>query len=254
MEEAYYKLLNDILRGYDRCTPTKIVSLRNNQIFVFGTDKLGAQKHGAAGLAANKFGAKPGVVDGPTGMCYALPTKGFSIEEFSFAVKRFENYVRSNLRYTFLVTAVGCGHAGFDVHTVADFFKGMIALRNVMLPDSFLKVFRDECREHLKSSCPEEVEVSKSKLGEDTLEDILAYFDESLHDVIRYLDANNIEFDRDGGYCLTNDDGNIIAEAELGIDSEKVVFSPFDSQCAAIFKANGYTILTPEEYVNSKTM
>lgn len=52
MEAAYYNLLYDVLKGYDHCTPSKIVSLRNNQIFVFGTNKYGSQKHGAAGLAA----------------------------------------------------------------------------------------------------------------------------------------------------------------------------------------------------------
>ena len=35
MEAAYYNLLYDVLKGYDHCTPSKIVSLRNNQIFVF---------------------------------------------------------------------------------------------------------------------------------------------------------------------------------------------------------------------------
>lgn len=45
MEAAYYNLLYDVLKGYDHCTPSKIVSLRNNQIFVFGTNKYGSQKY-----------------------------------------------------------------------------------------------------------------------------------------------------------------------------------------------------------------
>lgn len=251
MEEAYYKLLNDILRGYDRCTPTKIISLRNNQIFVFGTDSKGSQKHGAAGIAAKSFGAKVGVVDGPTGMCYALPTKGFSIEELSFAVQRFEEYVRNNFRYTYLVTAVGCGHAGFDVKIVANMFRGMIGLRNVMLPDAFLKVFRNECKEYL-NNYTREISVSSKEDGKDSLSEVLAYFDESVHDVIRYLDENHIEFNRDGGFSILDDDGKIIAEAELGIESERIVFSPFDNQCATIFKDKGYSIVTPEDYLNSR--
>ena len=63
MEDSYYKLLNDVLLGYKRNTPAKITTLRNNQIFVFGTDTNGSQKHGAAGLAAKCFGAKVGAVD-----------------------------------------------------------------------------------------------------------------------------------------------------------------------------------------------
>ena len=55
-------------------------------------------------------------------------------------------------------------------------------------------------------------------------------------------------------YTCKDDDGNIIAEAELGIESEKIVFSPFDDQCATIFRNNGYTILTPEEYIKLKKL
>ena len=57
MTEAYYKLLYDVLRAYNRCTPSKVLRLRNEQVFVFGTDAKGSQRYGAAGLAAKKFGA-----------------------------------------------------------------------------------------------------------------------------------------------------------------------------------------------------
>lgn len=251
MEEEYYKLLNDVLNGYDRMTPKNISNLRNNQIFVFGTDTAGSQKNGAAGLAAKRFGAEFGVVDGPTGMCYALPTKGFSIEELTLAVQRFEQYVRTNFRYTFLVTAVGCGHAGFEVKTVANMFVGMIGLRNVMLPDAFLKVYREECKIRLNHNSAQN-DGSKTDKVEDPLLKVLACYDESLHEVIRYLDANNIEFERDGGFCLTDDSGSIIAEAELGIESEKIVFSPFNSQSELAFNNAGYTIMSTEEYLKEK--
>jgi hypothetical protein len=51
---------------------------------------------------------------------------------------------------------------------------------------------------------------------------------------------------------LLDEDSNILAEAELGIESEKIVFSPFNSQSAMAFINNGYTISTVEEYLNSK--
>lgn len=54
MTEAYYKLLYDVLRAYNRCTPSKVLRLRNDQVFVFGTDAKGSQRYGAAGLAAKK--------------------------------------------------------------------------------------------------------------------------------------------------------------------------------------------------------
>ena len=247
MEEAYYKLLSDTLLGYDRCTPAKIIRLRNNQIFVFGTNKYGSQKHGAAGLAAKSFGAKVGVVDGPTGMCYALPTLGFSIEELAKAVQRFEVYVRANLGYTYLVTPIGCGHAGFDVNKVAAMFKGLLGLRNVMLPEAFLKVYRKECREYFSTlSSKEKSHISKEK---DEIEETLQYFDEKVHDVVRYLIANNIPFNREGGFTLQDANGSVLAEAELGLEDEKIVFLPFNSQCEMVFKYYGYSICTTEEFL-----
>jgi hypothetical protein len=144
--------LNESLQSYDRLTPNHIYNLRPNQIFVFGTDKWGTQKYGAAGLASKRFGAQVGISEGPTGMCYALPTKGFSETELSLAVERFEQYVKSNTQYTFLVTAIGCGHAGFDIENVANMFKGMISFANVMLPPQFINVYREECLKSKQNS------------------------------------------------------------------------------------------------------
>ena len=251
MEEEYYKLLSDTLLGYDRTTPAKIIRLRNNQIFVFGTNKHGSQKYGAAGLAAKSFGAKVGVVDGPTGMCYALPTLGFSIEELAKAVHRFEEYVRANLGYTYLVTPIGCGHAGFDVNKVAAMFKGLLGLRNVMLPEPFLKVYRKECRNYYSSLSLLE-EKSQESNRNDEIEEVLQYFDQDVHDVVRYLIAHNIPFNREGGFTLQDSNGCVLAEAELGLEEEKIVFLPFSDQCEKVFRNYGYSIFTQEEYLKKE--
>ena len=245
METAYYNLLYDVLKGYDRYTPSKIVSLRNNQIFVFGTNKYGSQKHGAAGLAAKSFGAQLGITNGPTGMCYALPTMGFDIHILGKAILQFEQFARNNRDKTFLVTPIGCGHAGFNVEDVAPFFKGCIALKNVMLPELFIRFFRLECIDKLglRNTASDQKEPKN---------DIFSLYDDSVHHVIEYLQLHSIPFSPDGGYTLLDSDGNVIAEAELGIESEKVVFNPFNSQSEIAFKNNGYKIYSPEEYLNSK--
>ena len=245
METAYYNLLYDVLKGYDRCTPSKIVSLKNNQIFVFGTNKYGSQKHGAAGLAAKSFGAQIGITNGLTGMCYALPTMGFDIHILGKAILQFEQFARNNRDKTFLVTPIGCGHAGFNVEDVAPFFKGCIALKNVMLPEQFIRFFRLECIDKLglRNAASDQKEPEN---------DIFSLYDNSVHHVIEYLQLHSIPFSPDGGYTLLDSDGNVIAEAELGIESEKVVFNPFNSQSEIAFKNNGYKICSPEEYLNSK--
>ena len=244
MTEAYYNLLYDVLRSYDRCTPSKIYRLRKDQVFVFGTDAKGSQRYGAAGLAAKEFGAEVGVTDGPTGDSYAMPTMGCSLDVLGNAILRFEQYARSNRGKTFLVTPIGCGHARFKAEEVAPFFRGCIALGNIMLPEEFISFFRKECIDklHLKGNCND---------AEDT--DIYLLYDESVHPVLKYLETYNIPFSKEGGFSLVDDSDNVIAEAELGIESEKIVFAPFDKNSEKAFVSAGYSILSVEEYLTSKT-
>lgn len=245
MTEAYYKLLYDVLRGYNRYTPSKVLKLRHGQVFVFGTDAKGSQRYGAAGLAAKSFGAQVGITNGLTGMCYALPTMGFDIHILGKAILQFEQFARNNKDKTFLVTPIGCGHAGFKEEQVAPYFKGCIALNNVMLPEQFIRFFRLECIDKLglRNTASDQKEPEN---------DIFSLYDNSVHHVIEYLQLHSIPFSPDGGYTLLDSDGNVIAEAELGIESEKVVFNPFNSQSEITFKNNGYKIYSPEEYLNSK--
>lgn len=246
--------IKDIIDSYDRFTPNHIFNLRPNQVFVFGTDKKGSQKYGAAGLASKKFGAQVGVIDGPTGNCYALPTKGFALSDLDKAVIRFIDYVNANSHLTFLVTPVGCGHAGFDVKQVANMFRSLIDKSNVMLPEAFIQEYRaDLNKESFKqqtSAIKKQSEVLEK--GSDPLESFLSFYDDRLHNVICYLLINKIEFNSNGNFVISDESGTVIAEAELGILSEKVVFFPFNSQSERAFKNNGFVILTPSEYLQSK--
>lgn len=246
MTETYYKLLYDVLRSYNRCTPSKILRLRNEQVFVFGTDSRGSQRYGAAGLAAKQFGAEVGVSDGPTGDSYALPTMGCSLEKLGNAILKFEQYARSNRNKTFLVTPIGCGHAGFKVDEVAPYFRGCIALGNVMLPEQFISFFRKECIEklHLKES-------NTVKNSHEV--DYYLLYDEAVHPVLKYLEAHSIPFSEDGGFSLVDENDNVIAEAELCIESEKIVFLPYDQNSENALVAAGYTIMSVNEYLISKS-
>jgi hypothetical protein len=150
--EIRQKPVAEILKGYDRFTPNHIFALRPNQIFVFGTDKKGSQKYGASGLAAKKFGAQIGVVEGKTGDSYALPTKGFSISDLSNAVSRFKDFVDANKQFSYLVTPVGCGHAGFNASEVAKLFEPFISYENVMLPHLFVDEYLGMIKEEDKAT------------------------------------------------------------------------------------------------------
>lgn len=126
------------LLQYDRFTPNCVFNLKPNQIFVFGTDRNGSQKYGAAGMAARRFGAQIGVTEGKTGNCYALPTKGFTIAELNDAVVRFKDFVDNNPQFSYLITPVGCGHAGLNVSEVSKIFAPFVVYKNVMLPKLFI--------------------------------------------------------------------------------------------------------------------
>lgn len=246
MIEAYYNLLYDVLRSYNRCTPSKILRLRNEQIFVFDTDSMGSQRNGAAGLAAKQFGAEVGVSDRPTGDSYALPSMGCSLEKLGNAILQFEQYTRSNRNKTFLVTPIGCGHAGFKVEDVAPYFRGCIALGNIMLPEQFLSFFRKECikKLHIKEN---------NSANNNQEADYYLLYDESVHPVLKYLKAHSIQFSEDGGFSLVDENDNVIAEAELCIDSEKIVFFPYDQNSEKALVVAGYTIMSVNEYLTSKS-
>ena len=244
MTEAYYQLLYDVLRSYNRCTPSKILRLRQEQVFVFGTDSKGSQRFGAAGLAAKNFGAQIGVTNGRTGDSYALPTMGYSLAELGAAILKFEQYARENRGITFLVTPIGCGHAGFKEEEVAPYFRGCIALTNVMLPEQFIRFFRMECIDKLG--------LKNTRTSTDESDDeVYMLYDESVHPIIDYLKAHSIPFSQEGGFTLLDDQEHVLAEGELGIESEKVVFLPFSPESEKAFKDAGYTRCNVTDYLNS---
>lgn len=120
-------------------TPSRITALAPGEIFVFGSNICGAHMGGAARVAMEKFGAVWGVGEGLRGQSYALPT----MEDFHNigpAVQRFTAFARVHPELRFLVTAVGCGIAGYTPEEIAPLFKEASALPNVCLPESFWEV------------------------------------------------------------------------------------------------------------------
>ena len=183
---------------------------------MFGTDRQGSQKYGAAGLAAKSFGAQAGVSNGLTGNSYALPTKGVSLGELKDCVCEFEKFAREHSELKFLVTAIGCGHAGMDVTQVSDLFIGCVALKNVYLPHEFMLQYRQFCNTKL-NICKQIVPQG---------DNVLDNFSDDLHPIVNYMLEHSIPFDHDGSFFLRNESGKVLAEAELGIEVEKVAFLP----------------------------
>lgn len=99
-----------------------------NPVFVFGSNLAGRHGKGAALFAKEYFGAIYGNGVGIMGNSYAIPTKDrrlkvLSLELIGDYIKDFLVYSKNHSDKTFLITAVGCGYAGFSEIQIAPFFK-----------------------------------------------------------------------------------------------------------------------------------
>lgn len=106
-------------------TPERISVLRENEVFVFGSNLLGHHMGGAARTARRVFNAEMGVAEGLTGQAYALPTLGEDMrrvapEALRASLERLLRFALEHPKLTFYLTEVGCGIAGWPVETVRE--------------------------------------------------------------------------------------------------------------------------------------
>ena len=114
-----------------------------SEIFVFGSNLLGIHKKGAALTALQMHGAVLGQGIGLQGKSYAIPTKAnprrslelVSINKF---VADFLQYAEYTPEYTYMVTKIGCGLAGWEPCQIAPMFRLVKYLRNVKLCKEFV--------------------------------------------------------------------------------------------------------------------
>lgn len=97
-----------------------ITQLNTNQIFVFGSNLAGRHGKGAALYARQHFGAQYGIGNGPTGRCYAIPTKDKYIQTLPLHtikhyINQFVEYAQQHPELEFLLTPVGTGLAGYSI-------------------------------------------------------------------------------------------------------------------------------------------
>lgn len=74
------------------------------------------------------------------GKCYAIPTMHGGVDVIKPYIDDFIEYASQHKEYTFLVTRIGCGIAGFKVNEMAPLFAKAIDLENVILPEDFVAV------------------------------------------------------------------------------------------------------------------
>lgn len=125
-------------------TPENITSLGEDEIFVFGSNLEGRHLGGAARTALRHFGAVMGQCVGLQGQSYAIPTMQGGVETIKPFVDEFIELAREWDQTTFYVTRIGCGIAGFRDEEIAPLFREALTLYNVRLPESFVRILRDE--------------------------------------------------------------------------------------------------------------
>lgn len=112
------------LREYERVQ--KLMAL--DAVFVFGSNLAGIHGAGAARTARDRYGARVGVGEGPTGRAYAIPTKdeqirSLPLSEIAAHVRHFLKYAAEQADEVFAVTKIGCGYAGYREEQVAPLFR-----------------------------------------------------------------------------------------------------------------------------------
>ena len=122
-----------------RITPSWVIQLDRNQIFVFGSNTRGIHDGGASFTAVQYFGAIVGQPEGPQGQSYAIPTDGASLSDIQASVSSFIVYAKAHPHLTFLVTEIGCGTAGYHPMEIAPMFTDAVSVPNIYLPKQFWK-------------------------------------------------------------------------------------------------------------------
>lgn len=133
-----YKYMEELKSMKKRISVDFITDLKENEIFVFGSNLQGMHGGGAARIAYEKFGAIWGQGVGLQGQSYGIPTMHGGVDVIKPYVDEFIEFAKTHSGLKFLVTRVGCGIAGFKDKEMAPLFEGAKVLENVYLPESFL--------------------------------------------------------------------------------------------------------------------
>ena len=143
-------------RVYDKVirpmyTPNKIDTLKQDEVFVFGSNLAGHHAGGAARAARLRFGAIMGEGVGLQGQSYAIPTMQGGVETIKPYVDEFTRFAEQHDELFFYVTRIGCGIAGFKDEDIAPLFANAAILNNVCLPKSFVEVLRTKLPDEVKT-------------------------------------------------------------------------------------------------------
>lgn len=123
-----------------------ITELKENEVFVFGSNTLGRHGKGAALFAREKFGAIYGIGEGfanKNKTVYAFPTRDgrspkietLPLESLKNSRDKLYKCCEENKDKRFLLTKVGTGLAGYTEETMMSLFSN--PPENLILPEDW---------------------------------------------------------------------------------------------------------------------
>ncbi len=69
-----------------------------------------------------------------------------------------------------------------------------------------------------------------------------------LENIVKQLVEHHVKFNPEGGFSIFDDEGVLIAEADLGFEESKIVINPFSDDDRDAFIKNGYKVIDPSEF------
>lgn len=126
-----------------------ITDLKENQIFVFGSNIEERHGAGTARLCLNKYGAKYGQASGLQGQSYGLittdltkPRPSRTPQQIIKEIERFYEFAKENPQLEFLVayTAEGYNLCGYSSKALAKMFATFEIPENVIFNEAFAKL------------------------------------------------------------------------------------------------------------------
>lgn len=152
--------LEAVVTAWDRVTPLVIEELKDDDVFVFGSNTNGCHSARASKTAMERFGAVDKKGEGLFGRSYALPTteimkpcdteeerqkndidvnyRKFDKEEIKPYVDRLLKCVKAHPEKNFYITRVACGFSDKRDAEIAPLFSEFVKCKNVYLPKLFL--------------------------------------------------------------------------------------------------------------------
>ena len=221
-------------------------------------------------MAYDRFGAVWGQGVGLQGQTYAIPTMLGGVETIKPYVDEFIEFAKHHTEFTFLVTRIGCGIAGFGDKDIAPLFSTAIDVENVIFPKTFVEILKNSSEDKGEDPMPKITRIATAdswkilpmpdrhniiitdiQVPTEAMDIIRkGYIPEAMEDHwFMYCDETTIRYYRSWtGFCIYaakyEDDGEACRITELAVNREPEQYTCTDNEHdIALFMA-----LLTEEY------